>query len=185
MSADHKDDATRRDFLYIATGAAGAVIGAGAIWPLVAQLAPNAREIAAGAPVTVDVSSIEAGEFVKILWRGSSYFIRHLTSEEVAQAHSVAKEDYRDFASAETRLSGPSGSSPVWAIYAANCTHLGCIPTQVSKGFDQWSCPCHGSRFDALGRVTKGPAPTNLPQPPFVFASNEQVVIGTTDQSGA
>ena len=72
--------ATRRDFLYIATGAAGAVVAAGAGFPLVAQLAPNAREIAAGAPVEVDVSSIEPGGFVKILWRGASYFIRHLTT---------------------------------------------------------------------------------------------------------
>ena len=179
--ASDSDTPTRRDFLYIATGTTGAVIGVGAVWPLVAQLAPNAREIAAGAPVEIDISSIEAGSFVKVLWRGSSYFIRRLTSDEVSMARSVSESDYRDFTSADSLLSGPSGESPTWAIYAANCTHLGCIPTEVSSGFDQWLCPCHGSRFDALGRVTKGPAPTNLPQPPFVFASADQVIIGTTE----
>ena len=178
MSAKHDSGVSRRDFLYIATGATGAVAAAGAAWPLVAQLAPNAREVAAGAPVEVDISAIEPGQFVKIIWRGASYFIRRLTQEEAGLARAVSPDDYRDFAEAETILAGPEGGEKVWAIYAANCTHLGCIPTEVSSGLDQWLCPCHGSRFDALGRVTKGPAPANLPQPPFVFASDEQVIIG-------
>ena len=99
-------------------------------------------------------------------------------------AHNVKEDEYRDFTPADNLLAGPKDANPTWAIYAANCTHLGCIPTEVSKGFDQWACPCHGSRFDALGRVTKGPAPTNLPQPPFVFASAEQVIIGTDEAGG-
>ena len=174
-------DINRRDFLYVATGAAGAVVGVGAVWPMVAQLAPNAREIAAGAPVEVDVSSVEPGSLVKVIWRGASYFIRRLTDSEITQANSASESGYRDFVPASLRLSGPEGGIKEWAIYAANCTHLGCIPTEVSAGFDQWLCPCHGSKFDAIGRVTKGPAPTNLPQPPFVFLSSDQVIIGTDE----
>lgn len=184
MSAGHDGDGTRRDFLYIATGAAGAVAVAGAVWPLVSQLAPNAREVAAGAPVDVNISAIEPGSVVKVIWRGASYFIRRLTDAEIAQANDAPQGNYIDFVPANQRLAGPEDGKKEWAIYGANCTHLGCIPSEVAGNFDQWRCPCHGSKFDATGRVTKGPAPTNLPQPPFVFASGEQLVIGT-DKVGA
>ncbi len=40
------------------------------------------------------------------------------------------------------------------------CTHLGCIVARTAEGF---SCPCHGSDFDAKGRMLGGPAPKDLP----------------------
>ncbi len=47
-------------------------------------------------------------------------------------------------------------------IYAMSsvCTHLGCIVNKEEKKF---SCPCHGSQYDLTGKVTRGPAPKNLP----------------------
>ena len=39
------------------------------------------------------------------------------------------------------------------------CSHLGCIVSQTDGGF---SCPCHGSAFDADGHATAGPAPRGL-----------------------
>jgi cytochrome b6-f complex iron-sulfur subunit len=39
------------------------------------------------------------------------------------------------------------------------CTHLGCIVKPSATGFE---CPCHGSKFAADGKVTKGPAPAPL-----------------------
>ena len=39
------------------------------------------------------------------------------------------------------------------------CTHLGCV---VARGESDFHCPCHGSRFDNDGDVTKGPAPRAL-----------------------
>lgn len=46
-------------------------------------------------------------------------------------------------------------------VYAISrvCTHLGCIVKPTSEGFE---CPCHGSRYDRDGLVTKGPAPRPL-----------------------
>lgn len=179
MSGSHDGDATRRDFLYIATGAAGVVAVGGIVWPLVSQMQPNDREKAAGAPVELDVSEIEAGQLITVMWRGAPYFVRRLTDAEVSAANEAPKADFVDFTPADTRLAAPDGGKAEWTIVAASCTHLGCIPTKVDTGFEGWACPCHGSKFDVTGRVTKGPAPINLPLPPFVFAGEEKLIIGT------
>ncbi len=179
MSEHTHDDATRRDFLYIATGAAGAVAVAGIAWPLVSQMGPNAREQAAGAPVEIDVSEIEAGQLITVIWRGAPYFVRKLTEVEIKAADDAQQSEFRDFQPANERIAAAEGATPQWAIVAANCTHLGCVPTKVDTGLNGWVCPCHGSIFDVTGRVIKGPAPINLPLPPFVFASEDTLIIGT------
>ncbi len=184
MSEAHASDATRRDFLYIATGAAGAVAVGGVAWPLVSQMGPNEREKAAGGPVEIDISAVEPGMLITVIWRGKPYFIRHLTEDEVASAKNAPESDFRDFAAADSRIAAAEGAAEEWAIVGANCTHLGCVPTKVDTGLEGWLCPCHGSKFDVTGRVMKGPAPTNLPLPPFVFASEEKLVIGQ-EKAGA
>ena len=60
-------------------------------------------------------------------------------------------------------------------VYAIStvCTHLGCIVKSNAEGFE---CPCHGSRFDADGAVTKGPAPRPLPWRPVTGSGGNYVV---------
>ena len=68
---------------------------------------------------------------------------------------------------------------PEWLILVGVCTHLGCVPLGQQGEYDGgWFCPCHGSHYDSSGRIRKGPAPKNLPVPPYVFIDDALVRIG-------
>ncbi|TDR88118.1 ubiquinol-cytochrome c reductase iron-sulfur subunit [Enterovirga rhinocerotis] len=174
--------ATRRDFLLIATGAAGAV-GAGAlVWPFVASLAPDAAVIAAGAPVDVDLAPIQAGQIVKVFWRGKLIFVRHRTADEIKSAEDVNVATLRDPQADSARVK--PGHAAFLIVYG-NCTHLGCVPLGHEGEYKGWFCPCHGSVFDTSGRIRQGPAPTNLPIPPYSFVSDTKIRIGEESKGGA
>src|SRR5712691_4689650 len=80
---------TRRDFLYIATASLGAVGAAATVWPLVAQMNPDASTIAAGAPIDVDLGPITEGQVVKVFWRSKPIFIGHRSKKEIEEAQKV------------------------------------------------------------------------------------------------
>ncbi len=164
----------RRDFLYIAAGAVGAVGVAGVTWPLINQLNPDASVLAL-ASIEFDLSSIEVGQSVTIKWRGLPVFVRHRTDAEIAEAKAVPMSELKDPATDEQRT---KPGHEQWLIMIANCTHLGCIPVGNSGDYDGWACPCHGSQFDTAGRIRKGPAPTNLVLPPYEFVTDTLVQIG-------
>lgn len=59
------------------------------------------------------------------------------------------------------------------------CTHLGCVPIGNGAGdFGGWFCPCHGSHYDAAGRIRKGPAPRNLDIPVAFFVDDTTIQLG-------
>jgi ubiquinol-cytochrome c reductase iron-sulfur subunit len=178
MTAEPKgDNGSRRDFLYIATGAF-ATVGAGvATWPFIDQMNP-AADVLALASLQVDVSGIAPGNALTVKWRGKPVFIRHRTPEEVQQARAVNLSELRDPVRDEDRV-----QEAEWLIVVGICTHLGCIPLGVEetdpKGdFGGYFCPCHGSHYDASARVRKGPAPKNLEVPAYQFLSPTLVKIG-------
>ena len=55
---------------------------------------------------------------------------------------------------------------------------LGAGEGEVKGEFGGYFCPCHGSVFDTSGRIRQGPAPTNLPLPPYEFVSDTKIRIG-------
>src|SRR5260221_4590431 len=81
-SADHP---TRRDFLFVATGAAAAVGGLATLWPFVSQMNPDASTIAAGAPIEVDLAPIAEGQDIKVFWRGKPAFISNPPPNQIDQ----------------------------------------------------------------------------------------------------
>ena len=121
----HVAEPTRRDFLYIATGAAAAVGGATLVWPFIQSLAPDAATVAAGAPVEVDLTPIAEGQIVKVFWRGKLIFVRHRTPEEIKAAEDVNVSSLRDPQADSARVKEGHAQ---WLIVYGNCTHLGCVP---------------------------------------------------------
>ena len=186
------EEVTRRDFIYIATGAVGAVGAVFAAWPFIDQMEPSSAVLARGVPITVDLSSLQPGAQVIVRWRSRPIFVVRRTQKILDE---LKKQSLLD------RLSDPESQQRQQPKYAQNwsrsikpeylvlvgiCTHLGCVPSfkpdQGEIG-PTWPggyfCPCHGSKYDLAGRVFKGvPAPLNLPVPPYSFASDTKLVIG-------
>ncbi|CAA7622204.1 Ubiquinol-cytochrome c reductase iron-sulfur subunit [Candidatus Terasakiella magnetica] len=171
------DGQTRRDFLLYATSAVG-VVGTGiALWPFVHSMNPAADTLALST-TDVDISAIKPGQSVTVVWRGKPVFVRHRLPEEIADAGKVDVASLR-----EPQKDGDRAKKPEWLILVGVCTHLGCVPLGQKpadpKGeFGGWFCPCHGSHYDTSGRIRKGPAPANLPVPPYQFTSDTTVRIG-------
>ena len=185
MSHAAEPEATRRDFIYYATGYAGVVVAGAAVWPLVNQMNASA-DVKAQASIRIDVSALEPGGQLTVLWQGKPIFIRVRTEEEIAAAREVdpatlpdpeANNDMKANVPAtdENRALSEDG---VWLVTFAACTHLGCIPLVHEGEYGGWFCPCHGSVYDTSGRIRSGPAPRNLPIPQVAFVDETTIQLG-------
>jgi ubiquinol-cytochrome c reductase iron-sulfur subunit len=174
-TAEHAVEANRRDFLYIATGAVGAVGAALAIWPFIDQMNPDASVLAL-ATVELDLAPIAEGQSVTIKWRGNPVFVRHRTPKEIDEAKAVPLEQLVD--PLATDVNRVVGGKEQFLVMVGVCTHLGCVPIGQAGDFDGWFCPCHGSHYDSAGRIRKGPAPQNLAVPKYEYISDTKIRIG-------
>jgi len=176
---DEHIDEEKRDFIYIAAGAAVAAAGASIAWPMVAQMGKAADTLAAGS-IEIDLSRVEEGQQVKMLWRGKPVFVRHRTAEEIAAAEGTDISDCPDPQTDTERLiARPDGTlDPRYLVMVGVCTHFGCIPLGEDGDFGGWYCPCHGSHYDTSGRIRKGPAPKNMEIPPYAYISDTVIKVG-------
>jgi ubiquinol-cytochrome c reductase iron-sulfur subunit len=119
---------------------------------------------------------VKEGETITVMWRGSPVFIKHRTKSEIEGVEAVDISTLRDPQTDEERV---KKGKEQWLVALAVCTHLGCVP-QSNKGEfpGGWLCPCHGSHYDASARIRNGPAPLNLPIPPYEFLSDTKIKIG-------
>ncbi|EGZ51355.1 ubiquinol-cytochrome c reductase iron-sulfur subunit [Neisseria wadsworthii] len=190
---DNKEiNTSRRRFLTLATAGAGGVAAVGVATPLLASFFPSEKAKAAGAPVEIDVSKIEAGQLTTAEWQGKPIWVVNRTEQQI-----------KDLPTLNGALTDPNSNDEQQPEYCKNplrsikpniwvsigiCTHLGCSPTYrpdiapADLGAD-WKggffCPCHGSKFDLAGRVYKGvPAPTNLVIPPYKYLSDTTILVG-------
>ncbi len=175
MTTASSAEPTRRDFLYIATGAVGAIGAASVLVPLIAQMNPDASTIAAGAPIDVDLAPIAEGQAIKVFWRGKPIYINHRTKKEIDEARNVDLATLPDPQPDSARVKEGHAN---FQVLIGICTHLGCIPLAHQGDFDGYFCPCHGSQYDTSGRIRRGPAPANLPLPPYEFVSDTKIRIG-------
>jgi ubiquinol-cytochrome c reductase iron-sulfur subunit len=166
---------TRRDFLFIATGAVGAVGAAAVLVPFVAQMNPDASTIAAGAPIEVDLTPIAEGQVIKVFWRGKPIFINHRSQKEIEEARAVPLSSLPDPQTDQQRVKEGHAN---FQVLIGICTHLGCIPLAHQGEYHGYFCPCHGSVYDTSGRIRSGPAPLNLALPPYEFVSDTKIRIG-------
>lgn len=187
-------DPSRRDFLFVATASVDAVGLAAAAVPLIDQMNPDRATIAAGAPISVDISQIAPGQQIQVFWRSKPIMIVNRPPEalkvlqepklteqlsdpdsEVHQQPSCAKNWHRS-------------ARPEFVVLVGICTHLGCIPkfypepnptSPAADWLGGYFCPCHGSLYDLASRVFAGvPAPYNLPVPPYRFENDTTIRIG-------
>jgi len=191
-----ESDNSRRKFLTIATSVVGAVGVAAAAVPFIASWQPSERAKAAGADVEVDISGIQPGQLIRVMWRSKPVWIVRRTPEilaslsdlddrlrdpesEVEQQPPYAKNEYRSI-------------KEEYLVLVGICTHLGCSPQHLVDGeFAQYAegvpegffCPCHGSKFDMAGRVFEGvPAPYNLVVPPYMYINDNTILIGSDEE---
>jgi ubiquinol-cytochrome c reductase iron-sulfur subunit len=189
VAATTSDAGTRRDFLYVASGAVGAVGVAAAAWPFIDQMNPSSAALAMGT-TEIDLSAIQPGQQTVFKHRGQPLFVRRRTPAEIAAAKAVDVNSLPDPLARndnlpETALATDEdrATKPEWLILIGVCTHLGCTPQvstpQMPQGdYGGWLCHCHGSMYDTAGRIRKGPAPKNLQAPVYTFLSDTHVKVG-------
>jgi ubiquinol-cytochrome c reductase iron-sulfur subunit len=198
-------DHSRRRLLTAATVGTGVIGVAFAAIPFLASWKPSARAKALGAPVEVDASKLEAGQMLKVVWRGQAVFVVRRVKGVVDQlgGHDDMLADPKSDDSVQPAYIKASGAArsrnPEYWVGLAVCTHLGCSPLGAFQPNDSFQvagadlggnwpggfyCPCHGSKYDLSGRVFKSmPAPKNLTVPPYAIAANTRIVIGVDDAS--
>ncbi|KAM9366276.1 cytochrome b-c1 complex subunit Rieske, mitochondrial [Symphorus nematophorus] len=166
---------SRRTFSYLVTGAT-TVVGIYAAKTVVTQFVSSmsaSADVLALSKIEIKLSDIPEGKNMTFKWRGKPLFVRHRTEKEIAAEAAVNLAELRDPEHDKDRVANPS-----WVIVLGVCTHLGCVPIANAGDYGGYYCPCHGSHYDASGRIRKGPAPLNLEVPYYEFPDEDTVVVG-------
>jgi len=174
-SKNRESAASRQMFSYLIIGG-GAVTGAYSAKTIVSVLVGSmsaTADVLALAKIEVKLGDIPEGKNVTFKWRGKPLFIRHRTADEIESEGNVDISTLRDPQADSDRV-----QQPEWLVLIGVCTHLGCVPIANAGDFGGYYCPCHGSHYDASGRIRKGPAPLNLEVPTYEFPDENTLLVG-------
>ena len=191
-----KTNPNRRKFLSIATSVTSGVGILFAAIPFISSFQPNKKAKALGVAIKIDVSKLETGSILKVIWRGQPIWVLRRSEGmlKTLQKKNLNLTDPESEMSVQPNFAQNKFRSlkPEFFIVEGICTHLGCAPIEkltlpsVDMGSD-WEggfyCPCHGSKFDLSGRVFSGfPAPANLRVPPHRYQDKNTIIIGESEE---
>ncbi|KAG5880167.1 hypothetical protein JTB14_001657 [Gonioctena quinquepunctata] len=172
-SSDSED--SRKNFTYLMAGAlsVGGAYGAKSVVTHFVSSMSASADVLALAKIEIKLADIPEGKSVTFKWRGKPLFIRHRSASEIQAEQGVAVSSLRDPQHDNDRVQNPE-----WLVVLGVCTHLGCVPIANAGDFGGYYCPCHGSHYDASGRIRKGPAPLNLEVPEYSFPNEGLLIVG-------
>lgn len=184
--------------MLVGAGAVGGAYAAkGLVTAFVSSMSASA-DVLAMAKIEIKLADIPEGKSVTFKWRGKPLFIRHRTAGEITTERNVPTATLRDPEADDVGFIKLFSFStiinyklmyfiifqqqrvikPEWLVVIGVCTHLGCVPIANAGDFGGYYCPCHGSHYDASGRIRKGPAPLNLEVPVHSFPDEGTLVVG-------
>jgi cytochrome b6-f complex iron-sulfur subunit len=132
----------RRQFMNLLTFGTVGGVAAGALYPVIQYFIPPSSGGAGGGVIAKDALDIVISEYLTTHLAGDRSLAQGLKGDPT---YLVVKEDL---------------SIESYGINAI-CTHLGCVvPWNAAE--NKFMCPCHGSQYDATGKVVRGPAPLSL-----------------------
>jgi ubiquinol-cytochrome c reductase iron-sulfur subunit len=133
-----------------------------------------AKDILAMASTEIELGGVPEGSSVTMKWRGKPLFVRHRTQQQIDDMNNTDLGGLRDKETDAERCLNQK-----YLICLGVCTHLGCVPlADVGNYVGGYFCPCHGSHYDASGRIRQGPAPLNLEVPPITYLEEKLVKVG-------
>ncbi|XP_042212273.1 cytochrome b-c1 complex subunit Rieske, mitochondrial-like isoform X2 [Homarus americanus] len=165
---------SRRSFTYmlVGGGTVGGIYSAKSVVTQFVSTMSATADVLALAKIEIKLDDIPEGKSVTFKWRGKPLFVRHRTDEEIETEGNVDVASLRDPEHDSIRCTDPK-----WLVVLGVCTHLGCVPIADAGDFGGYYCPCHGSHYDAAGRIRKGPAPLNLEVPVHIF-TDDLLIVG-------
>jgi Rieske Fe-S protein len=105
---------------------------------------------------------VGAKDYLKENLNVAAQYTDVLTPGDVDSIEEIAKDDGAVIRQGLSKVAVHRDADGLVHAMSAVCRHLGCI-VGWNAAEKTWDCPCHGSRFDALGAVINGPANSDLP----------------------
>lgn len=197
----HKDESLTDRYFFtgvftFVTGLTAVYAAKGTVTFLLGTMSAS-KDVLALAKIEIKLTEIPEGKNVTFKWRGNGtfqiyplfyinfheilvffigkpLFVKHRTPEEIKTERAVDLSTLRD-----PEADSDRAKVPEWLVVLGVCTHLGCVPIANSGDYPGgYYCPCHGSHYDAAGRIRKGPAPTNLEIPVHSYVSEDLLIVG-------